>query len=129
MAVGKMVALVDLGTHYDNLGVVLLNGSDKSIVEAIVQDHREMAKITKEILKRWIRGKGKQPVTWKMLTDTLQTIGLTELASSIVMALSTKECLYETKLRIVDLRKGLQALHGELTQSGKLFTHEFYSIA
>ena len=78
-----------VGTHYDELGVILLNDSDESIVDAIVHDRRETAKITKEILKRWIRGMGKQPVTWKTLTDTLQTIRLTELASSIVMALST----------------------------------------
>ena len=87
---GETVNIIDqVGTHYDNLGVILLNDSDESIVEAIVQDHRETAKITKEILKRWLRGKGKQPVAWKTLTDTLQTTGLTKLGSRIVTALST----------------------------------------
>ena len=87
---GETVNIIDqVGTHYDNLGVILLNDSDESIVDAIVHDRRETAKITKEILKRWIRGMGKQPVTWKTLTDTLQTIRLSELASPIVMALTT----------------------------------------
>ena len=77
-----------VGTKYDELGVILLNDSDESIVDAIKHDCREAAKITKEILKRWIRGEGKQPVTWKTLTDTLRVIQLTELASIIDHSLS-----------------------------------------
>ena len=34
-------------------------------------------------MKRWIRGEGKQPVTWKTLTDALSAIGLTELDTRV----------------------------------------------
>ena len=73
-----------VGTQYTDLGLILLNDEDGSIVEQITSEYQLNAvNITREILKRWIRGEGKQPVTWKTLTDTLAAIGLTELVKSI----------------------------------------------
>ena len=77
-----------VGTQHDELGYILLNDRDGSLVDQITSDcHHKSATITKEILKRWIRGEGKQPVTWKTLTDALSAIGLTELAKSILESL------------------------------------------
>ena len=77
-----------VGTQYTNLGLILLNDKDGSIVDQITSEYHWKAEdITKEILKRWIRGEGKQPVTWKTLTDALSAIGLTELAKSILESL------------------------------------------
>ena len=77
-----------VGTHYTNLGLILLDDEDGTIVEAITsQFHENAVKITREILTRWIRGEGIQPVTWKTLIDTLRNIGLTELATSIEQGL------------------------------------------
>ena len=71
-----------VGSERDELGYILLNDSDGAIVDQIIDDfHHKSEKIVKEILKRWIRGKGKHPVTWETLIDALRTIGLTELAS------------------------------------------------
>ena len=71
-----------VGTQYTDLGLILLNDKDGSIVEQITSEY-QLNGITREILKRWIRGEGKQPVTWKTLTDALVAIGLTELVKSI----------------------------------------------
>ena len=77
-----------VGTQYTNLGLILLNDKDGSIVDQITSEYHWKAEdITREILKRWIRGEGKQPVTWKTLTDALTAIGLTELAKSILESL------------------------------------------
>ena len=74
-----------VGTQYTDLGLILLEDKDGSIVDQITSQYQLNAvNITREILKRWIRGEGKQPVTWKILTDTLAAIGLTELAKSIL---------------------------------------------
>ena len=77
-----------VGTQYTFLGLILLEDEDGSIVDQITTQHQLNAvNITLEIVKRWIRGEGKQPVTWKTLTDTLTAIGLTELAKSILESL------------------------------------------
>ena len=77
-----------IGTQYIDFGIILLNDKDGSIVDQITTQYQLNAvNITREILKRWIRGEGKQPVTWKTLTDALAAIGLTELAKSILESL------------------------------------------
>ena len=77
-----------MGTYYTDLGLILLDDEDGSIVDQITSQYQLNAvNITREIVKRWIRGEGKQPVTWKTLTDALTAIGLTELAKSILESL------------------------------------------
>ena len=79
-----------VGSKYVQLGLMLLEDDDGSTVDQITSDcHHKSADIALEILKRWIRGKGRQPVTWQTLTETLKIIGLTELASSIESSLSS----------------------------------------
>ena len=79
-----------VGSKYDQLGYILLNDEDGSIIDQIIDyHHHNPEKITNDILKRWIRGKGKQPVTWKTLMDTLRAIGLTELATCIETSLTS----------------------------------------
>ena len=53
-----------VGTQYTDLGLILLNDEDGSIVEQITSEFKLNAvNITREILKRWVRGEGKQPVS------------------------------------------------------------------
>ena len=78
-----------VGTNYKALGIMLLQDDDGTLVNQIVSDcHHKSAAITLEILERWIRGGGRQPVTWQTLTKTLKIIELTELASTIESSLS-----------------------------------------
>ena len=58
-------------------------------VSQIVSDcHHQSSAIVLKILTVWVHGGGKQPVTWKTLTDTLKNVGLTKLSSDIEQALS-----------------------------------------
>ena len=75
----------EVGSEYEDFGIFLLNDMDGEIVDEITEKHSSFEKIVKEILKHWIRGKGKEPrpVSWETLIDALNTSGLTELASCI----------------------------------------------
>ena len=79
-----------MGSKFEDLGIVLLGDDDGSLVDQIkISCHHVPADIVGDILKRWVRGKGKQPVTWRTLTDCLKTIGLSPLASSIELSLTS----------------------------------------
>ena len=81
-----------VGKKYADLGIFLLEDNDETIVDQIVSNCRGQASdIIREILKRWVRGQGRQPVTWKTLIEVLNIIKLTELASSIQTALSSQQ--------------------------------------
>lgn len=45
--------------------------------------HSNPEQINTEILREWLTGKGKQPVTWTTLIVTLEDIGLSALANDI----------------------------------------------
>ena len=81
-----------VGTDYTDFGIFLLEDKDGAKVEQIKSDCREKAAaIVREILSQWVRGQGRQPVTWKTLIEVLNIIKLTELASSIQTALSSQQ--------------------------------------
>ena len=66
------------------LGVLLLEDNDGAVIKSLSsQFNSNSTEITMEILSRWLRGEGAQPVNWKTLIDSLNSIGLSELASSI----------------------------------------------
>ena len=73
----------EVGSEYEDFGIFLLNDMDGEIVDEITEKHSRSEKIVKEILKKWLRGKGKMPVSWETLIDALNASGLTELASCI----------------------------------------------
>ena len=53
---------------------MLLEDDDGAIVDQIVSNCQRQSSdnIVNQIMKKWVRGGGKQPVTWKTLTDTLK---------------------------------------------------------
>ena len=62
-------------------GIYLLEDDDGSKMEAIVENCREdPSKINCQVLSKWIRGGGKQPVTWATLATEIHRCRLTELA-------------------------------------------------
>ena len=80
----------EVGGEYTRLGILLLDDKKGALVDQISSDyHYKAADIVYEILKRWIRGAGKQPATWKTLTDTLRAIELTKLATCIETSLTS----------------------------------------
>ena len=73
-----------IGTHFLELGPMLLHDDDGMMTQAITDECRHnAAKINYEILKRWIQGEGKEPLQWSTLIDVLKKIELSELALTI----------------------------------------------
>jgi len=73
-----------IGTHYSSLGPFLLNDNTGAITKAIESQYKlDAFSINHEILSRWLQGKGKTPVSWRTLIDTLKTIKLSTLAENI----------------------------------------------
>ena len=70
-----------IGGDYNKLGTMLLNDDDGSKKEGIAANQPQ--RITENILSTWLKGGGKQPVTWDAFITTLKKVGLTELAKDI----------------------------------------------
>ena len=72
-----------IGSKYFEFGVFLLNDETGSIVNGIDKDKKGNEDINREIIRRWLMGQGKQPITWETLKDVLRDIGLSVLAADI----------------------------------------------
>ena len=76
-----------IGTDYDRFGIKLLKDSYGDAVAEIKDDQRTAKRIKREIARQWLRGKGKQPVTWRTLVMVLAEMELTQLTKDICEAL------------------------------------------
>ena len=76
-----------IGAHHIELGVLLLNDTNGTVTQAIMEQHPKAFNINFEILQRWIQGKGKLPVAWATLIEVLRDIKLSELAHQVEVAL------------------------------------------
>ena len=80
---------MEIGTHYEKFGTLLLEDKKGSIVDSIVKSkHYVPVDITVEILRQWLQGKGRKPVTWQTLVKCLQDTDLTTLADDMKNSLS-----------------------------------------
>ena len=70
--------ILDLINDYSSLEILLLE--DKFGVRINKISYTDVKDIAREICLKWLRGKGKQPVTWRTFIKTLSDIGL-ELAA------------------------------------------------
>ena len=74
----------EISVKYYQFGCHLLDDGTGATIRSIAHKHRDDAEqVTLEILKEWITGRGKHPVTWKTLAQVLQDIDLSTLASEI----------------------------------------------
>ena len=81
---GSINILKQIGTHYRELGVLLLEDATGEVTRAIIEQHCEDAtKINFQIFQKWIQGKGKLPVEWSTLVEVLKNIELVQLANEI----------------------------------------------
>ena len=79
----------NIAPKYHDFGIFLLNDKKGSTVDSIVMKFREDPyRITQEILKRWLQGRGVGPVTYATLVKILIKTGLNVLAQTIVSSLS-----------------------------------------
>ena len=74
----------EIGNAYTMLGPLLLDDKHGTTTDAIEREFQKKAMdINNEILKRWVRGGGKSPVTWVTLVRVLKQVELKELARKI----------------------------------------------
>ena len=76
----------EISTKYYQFGVLLLEDTYGTRVRNMEHKHlrdAEQINICMEILQEWVSGRGKQPVSWATLTEVLQDVELSELASEI----------------------------------------------
>ena len=81
-----------IGKDYSDFGIFILNDKTGSKVTAIAKtEHGNSVAVTVEILRLWLQGKGRMPVTWQTLIKCLQDAGLNTLANDIESAMSQED--------------------------------------
>ena len=82
---GIQVNIIDrISTKYYKFGTFILEDEYGNKMDAIVEHCREDSyKINRQVLKRWLNGEGKMPVSWATLATELEHAGLGELAREI----------------------------------------------
>ena len=88
----------EIGTCYEKFGTLLLEDKTGNKVNNIKASERDdPLLITVEILRQWLQGKGKEPVTWQRLVTCLRATDLNVLAENIDHSLSEHNESEETK--------------------------------
>ena len=102
----------EIGIKYHDFGLLLLEDDTGARIQSLAHKHRDDAEqINMEVLRQWITGRGKHPVTWKTLTQVLHDIELGTLAREI----EAVKCHtgVPTEPRDDPLQKGLQDIPAE----------------
>ena len=74
----------EIGVEYYKFGLFLLEDDSGSRIQSIAhQLMNNSEQINMEVLREWLAGKGKHPITWKTLTEVLHDIELNTLAREI----------------------------------------------
>ena len=81
---GKVNLAEKIGVSYYEFGVLLLEDDGGDQIAAIEKEQGKNASdINREVCRLWLKGKGRQPVTWATLVAVLQDIQLVKLARDI----------------------------------------------
>ena len=81
---GKVNLAEKIGVNYYEFGILLLEDDDGDQIAAIEKEQGKSASdINRQVFRLWLKGKGRQPVTWATLVAVLQDIGLAKLARDI----------------------------------------------
>ena len=79
----------EIGVKYYQFGVLLLEDDTGARINALTHKYMNDAEqINTEVLRQWINGRGKDPVTWETLTEVLHDIKLNTLAGEIDAVIS-----------------------------------------
>ena len=74
----------EVSTKYFQFGILLLKDTNGARVRNMEHKHqRDAEQISMEILQEWASGRGRQPVSWEILTEVLRDVKLHQLASDI----------------------------------------------
>ena len=81
-----------ISTKYKQFGVILLEDGEGALVDGIAhKNFNNPEEINIDILTQWLRGKGRKPVTWRTMMNTLEEIGLKTMAEDIGLALVSQK--------------------------------------
>ena len=84
MGSGRVNLAQEIGTSYEDFGILLLEDDNGDRTDAIVRELGKKAEdVNKRIFRLWVKGKGLQPVSWATLVGVLQDMGLSTLARGI----------------------------------------------
>jgi len=72
-----------IGAKCQTFGILLLQDEFGEKVDAIVKEKDDITNINLEILKKWLQGEGKKPISWGTLTQILRESSLAALAEMI----------------------------------------------
>ena len=73
-----------IGANYTTFGTYLLNDETQARVTAIAKQHNNQAnEVNMQLLREWLEGSGKKPVTWDTLAKVLRKVPLDNLAEEI----------------------------------------------
>ena len=82
----------EIGPDYQHFGTLLLednNGNKIKIIEK--SEHGDVVGIVAEILRQWLQGKGRRPVTWQTLTQCIRDTNLNVLSDRMESSLSKRD--------------------------------------
>ena len=80
--------VAEIQTDYEHFGIRLLEDSKGIKIKGIEKSKRgDPVDITVDILRQWLQGKGRTPVTWRTLVECLRESGLNVPADYIEAAL------------------------------------------
>ena len=81
--------IAEIQNDYEYFGTVLLEDKNGNIVKGIERAKRgDPVDVTVEIVRQWLQGKGRKPVTWQTFAECLRESNLHVAAEDIEKALS-----------------------------------------
>ena len=82
----------EIGPDYERFGTFLLEDNNGNKIKIIERNKRgDVVEINAEILRQWLQGKGRRPVTWNTLIQCMQDSELHVLSEHIESSLSKKD--------------------------------------
>ena len=73
----------EIDTKYKEFGDLLLEGDSGYQEEDITSGAQDPVEINTMILRKWLRGSGRSPVSWATLAEVLECIDMARLAYQI----------------------------------------------
>ena len=81
--------IVEIQNDYEKFGIQLLQDDKGNIVAGIERMKRgDPGDITVEILRLWLQGKGRKPVTWQTMVECLEDTNMHVAADYIQVAIN-----------------------------------------
>ena len=72
-----------IGPNVQTFGILLLEDENGAKVDAITKEEKQVKDVVLTILKKWLRGEGVRPVTWRTLIQIMRDSEFDELANDV----------------------------------------------